>query len=44
MMPKACCSSYTRAFKTKVIAEAGAVENNSEIPRDYGLSESMVGC
>ena len=44
LMPKACCSSYTRAFKIKVSAEAGAVENNLEIPRDYGLSESMVGC
>ena len=30
------------AFKIKVIAEAEAVENNSEIARDYGLSESMV--
>ncbi|RMX43737.1 hypothetical protein pdam_00006366 [Pocillopora damicornis] len=34
-----------RACSTiKVIAEAGTVENNLEFPRDYGLSESMVGC
>jgi len=26
------------AFKLKVVAEAEAVENNSEITRDYGLS------
>ena len=30
------------AFKLKVVAEAEAVKNNSEIARDYGLSESMV--
>ena len=30
------------AFRIKVIAEAEAVENSSEIARDYGLSESMV--
>ena len=30
------------AFKIKVIAEAEAVENNSQIAREYGLSESMV--
>ena len=41
-MPKAHRSSYTIAFKIKVIAEAEAVENNSEIAREYGLSESMV--
>ena len=41
-MPKARCTSYTLAFKLKVIAEAEAVENNSEIARDYGISESMV--
>ncbi|PFX30588.1 Centromere/kinetochore protein zw10-like [Stylophora pistillata] len=35
-------SSYSMAFKIKVIAEAEAVENNSEIAREYGLSESMV--
>ena len=41
-MPKARRSSYSMAFKIKVIAEAQAVENNSEIAREYGLSESMV--
>ena len=41
-MPKARCTSYTLAFKLKVIAEAEAVENNSETARDYGISESMV--
>ena len=30
------------AFKLKVVAEAEAVENNSEIAREYGLSECMV--
>jgi len=39
-MPKACRSSYNLAFKLKVVAEAGAIENNSEIARDYGISES----
>ena len=29
-------------FKIKVIAEAKAVENSSEITRDCGLGESMV--
>ena len=41
-MPKARRSSYTMAFRIKVIAEAEAVKNSSEIARDYGLSESMV--
>ena len=30
------------SFKLKVVAEAEAVENNSAITREYGLSESMV--
>ena len=42
-MPKARCTLYTLAF-LQVIAEAEAVENNSEIARDYGISESMVRC
>ena len=42
IMPKARRSSYNMAFKLKVVAEAEAVENNSEIAREYGLSESMV--
>ena len=41
-MPKARRSSYNMAFKLKVVAEAEAVKNNSEIACDYGLSESMV--
>ena len=41
-MPKARRSSYNMAFKLKVVAKAEAVENNSEIAREYGLSESMV--
>ena len=41
-MPKARRTSYNLAFKLKVVAEAEAVENNSEITRDYGISESMV--
>ena len=41
-MPKACHSSYNMAFKLKVVAEAEAVKNNSEITREYGLSKSMV--
>ena len=42
IMPKARRSLYSMAFKLKVVAEVEAVENNSEIARDYGLSESMV--
>ena len=41
-MPKARRSSYNLAFKLKIVAEAEAVENNSEIARDYGISESIV--
>jgi len=41
-MPKARRTSYTLAFKLKVIAEAEAVENNSQIARDYDISEAMV--
>ena len=36
-MQKARCTSHTLAFKLKVIVEAEAVENNSEIARHYGL-------
>ena len=35
-MPKDSRSSYNLAFKLKVVAEAEAVENNSEITRDIG--------
>ena len=41
-MPKVRRTSYNLAFKLKVVAEAEAVENNSEIARAYGISESMV--
>ena len=44
IMPKARSSLYNMAFKFKVVAEAEAVENNSEIACEYGLSESMVRC
>ena len=42
IMPKACRTSYNLALKLKIVAEAEAVENNSEIAREYGISESMV--
>ena len=41
-MPKARHTSYNLAFKLKIVAKAEAVENNSEIAREYGISESMV--
>ena len=41
-MPKARRTSYNLAFKLKIVAEAEAVENNSEIAREYSISESMV--
>ena len=40
-MPKAHRSSYSMAFKIKVITEAEAVENNLEIALEHGLSKSM---
>ena len=39
---KACRTSYNLALKLKIVAEAEAVKNNSEITREYGISESMV--
>lgn len=33
---------YNVNFKLKIIAEAEAVNNNQEVPREYGISESMV--
>ena len=36
IMPKARRSSYTMAFRIKVVAEAKAVENSSEVTWDYG--------
>ena len=41
-MPKARRTSYNLALKLKIVAEAEAVENNSEIAREYGISQSMV--
>ena len=41
-MPKARRSSYNLAFKSKIMAEGEAIENNSDIARKYGISESMV--
>ena len=35
-------STNTMAFRIKVVAEDKAVENSSEIAKDYGLSESIV--
>ena len=42
IMPKARRSAYNLAFKLEIVAEAEAVENNSEIARKYSISESMV--
>lgn len=42
IMPKAHCSSYNKAFKLKVVAEAEAVETNSDITCEYELNEAMV--
>ena len=39
-MSKVRRTSYNLGFKLKVVAEPEAVENNSEIARDYGISES----
>ena len=41
-MPKARRTSYNLAIKLKIVAEVEAFENNSEIAREYGISESMV--
>ena len=37
--PRRC--SYNLAFKLKIVAEAEAIKNNSEIAREYGISESI---
>ena len=34
--------SYDLNFKLKIVAEAEAVNNNREIAREYGISESMA--
>ena len=36
-MLKAHRTSYNLAFKLKIVAEAEAVENNSEIAREYSI-------
>ena len=36
-MLKAYRTSYNLAFKLKIVAEAEAVENNSEIAREYSI-------
>ena len=41
-MPSTHCHSYDLNFKLKIVAEAEAVNNNCEIAREYGISESMV--
>ena len=34
--------SYDLNFKLKIVAEAEAVNNNREIPREHGISELMA--
>ena len=41
-MPKARRTSDNLALKLKIVAKAKAVENNSEITRECGISDSMV--
>ena len=41
-MPSTCRHLYDLNFKLKIVAEAEAVNNNREIAREYGISESMV--
>ena len=41
-MPSTRRHSYDLNFKLKIVAEAEAVNNNHEIARAYGISESMV--
>ena len=38
-MPKARRTSYNLALKLTIVAEAEAVENNSEIAREYGRKD-----
>ena len=40
-MPKARRTSYNLAFKLKIVAEAEAIKNNSEITREYGIPYHM---
>ena len=41
-MPSTRRHSHDLNFKLKIVAEAEAVDNNREIAREYGISESMV--
>ena len=41
-MPSTRRHSYNLNFKLNFVAEAEAVNNNCEIARKYGISESMV--
>ena len=41
-MPSTRRHSYDLNFKLKIVAEVEAVNNNREIAREYGISESMV--
>ena len=41
-MPKARHTSHNLVLKLNIVPEAEAVQNNSEIAREYGISESMV--
>ena len=41
-MPSTRRHSYDLNFKLKIVAEAEAVNNNREIAREYGISESTV--
>ena len=41
-MPSTRRCSYDLNFKLKIVAEAEVVNNNREIAREYGISESMV--
>ena len=40
-MPSTRRHSYDLNFKLKIVAEAEAVNNNREIAREYGISESI---
>ena len=41
-MPNTRRHSYDLNLKFKIVAETEAVNNNREIAREYGISESMV--
>lgn len=41
-MPSTRRHAYDLNFKLRIVAEAEAVNNNREIAREYGITESMV--